>query len=41
MIKAKDIHLYYGDLKVLKGVNLHIKKGEIISIIGASGAVGR
>ena len=38
MIQAKNIHKYFGDLQVLKGVNLHIKKGEIVSIVGASGA---
>ena len=38
MIQAKNIHKYYTDLHVLKGVNLHIKKGEIVSIVGASGA---
>ena len=38
MIQAQNIHKYYGDLHVLKGVSLHIKKGEIVSIVGASGA---
>tara|TARA_R110002050_G_scaffold74772_6_gene160245 strand:- start:9995 stop:10657 length:663 start_codon:yes stop_codon:yes gene_type:complete len=38
MIQAKNIHKYYGDLQVLKGVDIHIKKGEVISIVGASGA---
>ena len=38
MITAKNIHKYYGDLEVLKGIDLEIKKGEIVSIIGASGA---
>ncbi|WP_375238161.1 ABC transporter ATP-binding protein [Aurantibacter sp.] len=38
MIVAKNIHKNYGDLHVLKGVDLTISKGEIISIVGASGA---
>lgn len=38
MIEARGIHKYFGDLHVLKGVDLSIKKGEIVSIIGKSGA---
>ena len=38
MIEAKNIHKYYDELHVLKGVDLHIKKSEIVSIVGASGA---
>ncbi len=38
MIEAKNIHKYYDDLHVLKGVDLHIEKSEIVSIVGASGA---
>lgn len=38
MIEAENIHKSYNSLHVLKGVNLHIPKGEIVSIVGASGA---
>lgn len=38
MIKATKIHKHYGTLEVLKGVDLHIKEGEVIAIVGASGA---
>lgn len=38
MIKADNIHKSFGELKVLKGVNLTVEKGEVISIVGPSGA---
>ncbi|KAA0130087.1 ABC transporter ATP-binding protein [Chryseobacterium sp. SN22] len=38
MIKARNIHKFYGNLEVLKGVNIHIKMGEVVSIVGESGA---
>ena len=38
MIKADKINFSYGNLKVLKELDLHIKKGEFVSIVGASGS---
>lgn len=38
MIEATNIHKYYNNLHVLKGVNLKVRKKEIISIVGPSGA---
>jgi lipoprotein-releasing system ATP-binding protein len=38
MIKARNITKQFGDLKVLKGIDLEIEKGEIVSIVGPSGA---
>jgi lipoprotein-releasing system ATP-binding protein len=38
MIKALNIEKSYGDLAVLKGVNLHVEAKEIVSIMGKSGA---
>ena len=38
MIEVKNIYKSFGTLEVLKGVNLTVKKGEIVSIIGKSGA---
>ncbi|PIE50495.1 MAG: lipoprotein-releasing system ATP-binding protein LolD [Flavobacteriales bacterium] len=38
MIIAKNIHKFYNNLEVLKGVDIHIKKGEVVSIVGESGA---
>jgi len=37
MISVKNLSKHFGDLVVLKDVNLEIKKGEVISIIGPSG----
>jgi lipoprotein-releasing system ATP-binding protein len=38
MVKASGIFKSYGALPVLKGIDMEVKKGEVISIVGASGA---
>jgi lipoprotein-releasing system ATP-binding protein len=38
MLSAKNIQKKYGQLQVLKGVDINITKGEVVSIVGSSGA---
>ena len=38
MIKATNVHKSYGNVHVLKGVDITIEKGELVSIVGKSGA---
>ncbi len=38
MIDIKNITKSFGSLQVLKGIDLHIEKGEVVSIVGPSGA---
>lgn len=38
MIEIKNLHKKFGDLEVLKGLDLNIKPGEVISILGGSGS---
>jgi polar amino acid transport system ATP-binding protein len=38
MIKIRGLHKSYGELEVLKGIDLDVHKGEVLSIIGASGS---
>ena len=38
MIKIRNLHKSFGDLQVLKGIDLDVHKGEVLSVIGASGS---
>ena len=38
MIKLDNVHKHFGDLKVLKGIELHIEQGEVVVIVGPSGS---
>jgi polar amino acid transport system ATP-binding protein len=38
MIEVRDVHKSFGTLKVLKGINLTVQKGEVVSVIGGSGS---
>ena len=38
IIEIKNLHKYFGKNKVLKGIDLDIKKGEVVVIIGPSGS---
>lgn len=38
MLKVSNLDLFYGGIHALKGINLEVKKGEIVTLIGANGA---
>ena len=38
MLEVKDLHVHYGVIEALKGINLEVNEGEIVSLIGANGA---
>ncbi len=38
MLEVQDVHTHYGHIEALKGVTLEVRRGEIVTIIGANGA---
>lgn len=38
MLEVKDLHVHYGVIEAIKGINFEVNKGEIIALIGANGA---
>lgn len=38
MLEIKDLEVYYGMIKAIKGVSFEVKEGEVIALIGANGA---
>ena len=38
LLDVRDVEVYYGVIRALKGVSLHVNKGEVVALIGANGA---
>ncbi len=38
LLEIKELHVGYGAIKAIKGIDLHVKKGEVVAILGANGA---
>lgn len=38
MLELRNVHVSYGSIEVLHGINIHVEKNEIVTIIGANGA---
>jgi branched-chain amino acid transport system ATP-binding protein len=38
ILELDDVHTYYGNIHALKGISLHVEKGEVVTLIGSNGA---
>ncbi|MGQ9625919.1 MAG: ABC transporter ATP-binding protein [Anaerolineae bacterium] len=38
MLEIENLHVYYGGIRALKGISLHVEEGELVTIVGSNGA---
>lgn len=38
MLSIRDLHVYYGGIKALQGINIDVNEGEVVALVGANGA---
>ncbi len=38
MLEVRDLHVSYGSVEVLHGINMHVEEGEVVTVLGANGA---
>ena len=38
LLDIRDLHVSYGAVTAIKGISLHVKRGEVVTILGANGA---
>lgn len=38
LLELDDVHTYYGNIRALRGVSLHVDKGEVVTLLGSNGA---
>ena len=38
LLEIRDLHVYYGHIHAVKGISLHVRQGEIVTLLGANGA---
>ena len=38
LLELDEVHTYYGNIRALRGVSMHVDRGEIVTLIGTNGA---
>ena len=41
MLEVRDLHVYYGEIHALKGISFTVRQGEIVTLLGNNGEIGR